>query len=131
MIPVPINAQVWLAVGVTDMRKGFATLAAQAERTTKQSPFSGHMFIFRGRQGDLIQIICWVRRGRAIGPSGHGARGGLSVHEAAGDRPVRLALGQGRQDRSDPGAVGDAARRVRRIRKQSGSEQKQLIRAIH
>ena len=51
MIPVPMNAQVWLAAGVTDMRKGFAALAAQAEQTTKQNPFSGHMFVFRGSAG--------------------------------------------------------------------------------
>jgi hypothetical protein len=50
MIPVPMNTQVWLAVGVTDIRKGFAALAAQAEQTTQQSPFNGHLFVFRGRQ---------------------------------------------------------------------------------
>ena len=38
MIPVPMNAQVWLAAGVTDMRKGFATLAARAEQTTEAQP---------------------------------------------------------------------------------------------
>ena len=54
-----MNAQVWLAAGVMDMRKGFATLAAQAEQTKKQRPFSGQMFVFRGRQGDLIKIIWW------------------------------------------------------------------------
>ena len=55
MIPVPLKTQVWLGSGrsrhrfkgrperVTDMRKGFATLAAEAEQTTKQNPFSGHM----------------------------------------------------------------------------------------
>ena len=73
MIPVPMNARVWLAAGVTDLRKGFAALAAQAEQTTKQNPFSGHLFVFRGRQGDLITIIWWVSHGRAIGPSDHGA----------------------------------------------------------
>ena len=35
MIPVPANTRVWLAAGVTDMRKGFAALAAQAETTLK------------------------------------------------------------------------------------------------
>jgi len=30
MIPVPSNTRVWLAAGVTDMRRGFNTLAAQA-----------------------------------------------------------------------------------------------------
>jgi transposase len=74
MIPVPMNARVWLAAGVTDMRKGFATLAAQAEQTTKQNPFNGHMFVFRGRQGDLIKIIWWVSHWHAIGPSENGER---------------------------------------------------------
>ena len=40
MIPVPLNARVWLAAGVTDMRKGFASLAAQAEQTMRANPFS-------------------------------------------------------------------------------------------
>ena len=40
MIPAPLNARVWLAAGVTDRRKGFASLAAQAEQTTKQNPFN-------------------------------------------------------------------------------------------
>jgi len=41
----------------TDMRRGFTTLAAQAEQTLKQDPFAGHLFVFRGRRGDLIKII--------------------------------------------------------------------------
>ena len=81
MIPVPLNTQVWPGSGrsrhrfkgrperVTDMRKGLAALAAQAEQTTRANPFSGHMFVFRGRQGDLIKIIWWVSHGRATGPS--------------------------------------------------------------
>ncbi len=50
MIPVPSSTKVWLAAGVTDMRRGFATLAAQAEQTLKQNPFTGNMFVFRGRR---------------------------------------------------------------------------------
>ena len=52
MIPVPSNTRVWLAAGVTDMRKGFHSLAAQAERVLKGDPYSGHLFVFRGRRGD-------------------------------------------------------------------------------
>jgi transposase len=33
MIPVAMKTQVWLAAGVTDMRKGFAPLAARAQQT--------------------------------------------------------------------------------------------------
>ena len=66
MIPVPANTHVWLAVGVTDMRRGFTTLAAQAEQTLKQDPFAGHMFVFRGRRGDLIKIIWWDGQGACL-----------------------------------------------------------------
>jgi transposase len=31
MIPVPSNTRVWLAAGVTDMRRGFNTQSAQAK----------------------------------------------------------------------------------------------------
>ena len=66
MIPVPLNTRVWLAAGVTDMRGGFTTLAAQAEATLKQDPFVGHMFVFRGRRGDLIKIIWWDGQGACL-----------------------------------------------------------------
>ena len=48
------------------MRKGFAALAAQAEQTTEQNPFNGHMFVFRGRQGGLIKIIWWDGQGACL-----------------------------------------------------------------
>jgi len=57
MIPVPSNTRGWLAAGVTDMRRGFNTLAAQAEQVLAEDPFSGHLFVFRGRPGDLLKII--------------------------------------------------------------------------
>ena len=79
MIPVPLNAQVWLAARVTDMRKGFAGLAAQAEQTTQQNPFNGHMFIIHGRQCDLIKIIWWVSQCAAV----DGVDGACSRHRVA------------------------------------------------
>ncbi len=63
MIPVPANTRVWLAAGVTDMRKGFAALAAQAAAALKQNPFGGHLFVFRGRRGDLVKVIWWDGQG--------------------------------------------------------------------
>ncbi len=60
MIPVPAITRVWLAAGVTDMRKGFAALAAQAEAVLKQNPFAGHLFVFRRRRGDLVKVIWWA-----------------------------------------------------------------------
>ena len=51
MIPVPASTKIWLAAGVTDMRKGFNGLAVLAEKELEQDPYSGHLFVFRGRQG--------------------------------------------------------------------------------
>ena len=80
MIPVPTNTKVWLAAGVTDMRKGFNGLSALAEKVLKQNPYCGHLFVFRGRRGDLIKIL-WhdgvglslyakrLERGRFIWPT--------------------------------------------------------------
>ena len=66
MIPVPSNARVWLAAGVTDMRRGFNTLAAQAAASLSEDPYSGHLFVFRGRRGDLLKIIWWDQQGACL-----------------------------------------------------------------
>jgi transposase len=80
MIPVPASTRIWLAGGVTDMRKGFVGLAAQAQTVLQADPYSGHLFVFRGRRGDLIKVIWWdgqgaclfskrLERGRFVWPS--------------------------------------------------------------
>jgi len=66
VIPVPSNAKIWLAAEVTDMRHGFASLAAQVEATLQLDPFSGHLFVFRGRRGDLIKMIWWDGQGACL-----------------------------------------------------------------
>lgn len=66
MIPVPTNARVWLAVGRTDMRKGFDGLASLAQSVLQQDPFSGHLFVFRGRRGDLVKVLWWDGQGLCL-----------------------------------------------------------------
>lgn len=66
MIPVPSNTRIWLAAGVTDMRRGFNTLAAQAEKVLEEDPYSGHLFVFRGRRGNLLKIIWWDSQGGCL-----------------------------------------------------------------
>jgi transposase len=34
------------------------SLAAQVQTTLEQSPFSGDIFVFRGRRGDLVKLPC-------------------------------------------------------------------------
>jgi transposase len=57
MIPVPSGTQVWLATGHTDMRKGFDGLAVRVQETLQRDPHNGHLFVFRGKRGDLIKIL--------------------------------------------------------------------------
>jgi transposase len=57
MIPVPIGVRVWLASGHTDMRKGFDGLALRVQEVLKHDPHGGHLFVFRGKRGDLVKIL--------------------------------------------------------------------------
>jgi IS66 Orf2 like protein len=66
MIPVPASTRVWLAAGVTDMRKGFNGLAALAEKVLEQDPYSGHLLVFRGRRGDLVKVIWFDGQGACL-----------------------------------------------------------------
>ncbi len=66
MIPVPASTRVWLAAGVTDMRKGFAGLSALSEQVLRQDQYCGHLFVFRGRRGDLIKVIWWDGQGACL-----------------------------------------------------------------
>jgi transposase len=79
MIGLPAGTKVWIAAGVTDMRKGMDGLAALAQTVLEQNPFSGHVFVFRGRRGDLLKLVWFdgdglclfakrLERGRFIWP---------------------------------------------------------------
>ena len=57
MIPVPSGVRVWLATGVTDMRRGMNTLALQVQQELGRDPHAGDLFAFRGRKGDLVKIL--------------------------------------------------------------------------
>ena len=61
MITIPAGVHIYLACGVTDMRKGFDSLSLLAQEVLKQNPFAGHLFAFRGRRGDLDQnpLLGW------------------------------------------------------------------------
>jgi len=55
MIPMTADVKVWLATGHTDMRRGFPGLALQVQEVLRRDPMSGHLFVFRGRRGDLLK----------------------------------------------------------------------------
>ena len=57
MIVVSPSVRVYLACGVTDMRKGMVGLAMLVQQTLTEDPFSGAVFAFRGRRAGLIKLI--------------------------------------------------------------------------
>ncbi len=50
-----------VVAGITDMRCGFNGLASKVQNTLKDDPFSGHIFVFRGRSGKMVKIL-WADR---------------------------------------------------------------------
>ncbi len=91
MIPVPTGVKVWIATGVTDMRRGMNGLTLQVQETHKRNPHAGDLYVFRGRRGDLIKVL-WhdglglslyakrLERGRFTWPSP--ADGGVAITPA-------------------------------------------------
>jgi transposase len=67
-------------------------LAPWSRECWKQDPFSGHLFVFRGKRADLIKVLFWdgtglclftkrLEYGRFAGPatSGHGVSVAVTV----------------------------------------------------
>ena len=57
MISFPAGTKIWLALGRTDMRRGMDGLALQIQETLKLDPHCGHLFVFRGKRGDLLKAV--------------------------------------------------------------------------
>lgn len=66
MIPVPSGARIYLSAGLTDMRKGFDGLSLAVQEHLKRDPFSGQLFVFRGKRGDLIKALWWDGQGLCL-----------------------------------------------------------------
>ena len=79
MISLPAGTRIWIVAGATDMRRGFVGLSGMVQTALQENPFSGQVYIFRGRRGDLIKVLWFdddglclfakrLERGRFIWP---------------------------------------------------------------
>jgi transposase len=79
VIELRTGTRIWIAAGYTDLRRGFQGLTTLVETVLEQAPYSGHVFVFRGKRGDLIKLLWWdgdglclfqkrLERGRFIWP---------------------------------------------------------------
>jgi transposase len=66
MIAVGPRTKVYLAAQPVDMRKGMDGLAAQVATTLKADPYSGCLFIFRGKSGNRLKILAWDGSGLCL-----------------------------------------------------------------
>lgn len=59
MIDTMVGSRVYLACGVTDLRKSFNGLAAIVKLRFKLDPYSKSMFVFCNRNHNLVKILQW------------------------------------------------------------------------
>jgi transposase len=79
MIDLSPGTKVFLACTPIDLRNGFDGLAAKVRDIIGADPFSGQLFIFRGKRGDYFKGLYWdgsglwlfakrLERGRFVWP---------------------------------------------------------------
>lgn len=66
MLMPPPSVRVFVASVPVDLRRSFDSLAACTQELLQQDPLSGHLFVFRNRQGDRIKILYWDRTGYCL-----------------------------------------------------------------
>ena len=66
MLMFPPAVRIFLATAPTDMRRSFDTLAELVRHQLGQEPLSGHLFVFRNRNGDRAKLLFWDRTGYVL-----------------------------------------------------------------
>ena len=92
MFALSSATRVFLAAGVTDMRKSFNGLYCLARHQLDRDPQSGHLFVFCNRQRNRIKILFWdgsglwvcakrLEKGRFSWPSPGQGRAAISTQD--------------------------------------------------
>ena len=98
MLIIPAGVKIHMALGHTDMRKGFDSLAVLVQEVLKKDPFSGHLFAFRGRKADTMKILFWDGNGLCLFTKRLDQQGGFVWPRMAGIEgsitlsPAQLAM---------------------------------------
>ena len=67
MLSIAADTRIFIALGATDMRKGFDGLCGLVIGSLEHDPLSGHLFLFVNRRRDKLKILYWD--GAAAAPS--------------------------------------------------------------
>ena len=106
MFALTPTTRIYLAAGATDMRKGFAGLAAMAGSVLEADPLSGHLFVFCNKERTRLKVLFWdgsglwvcakrLERGTFRWPSVDGQRRSLTLTQA---QLIQLVGGLDSQD---------------------------------
>lgn len=63
MLSLPSSVRVYAALGATDMRKSYDTLAEEVRRVIEEDPLSGALFVFCNRARNRIKVLYFDRGG--------------------------------------------------------------------
>jgi transposase len=65
-LALPPSTKIYLSLAPCDMRKGFDGLAAQVRNILQLNPFSGSVFLFRGKRRDRLKALVWDGSGLCL-----------------------------------------------------------------
>jgi len=60
------SSKVFVAIGITDMRKSINGLSLLVEEHFKENLFSGNLFVFCNRRRDMVKILYWSDNGFCV-----------------------------------------------------------------
>ena len=66
MLMLPSSVRIFVAAEAVDLRRGFDGLAAATRSVIRESPESGHLFVFLNRRRDRVKLLVWDRTGYLI-----------------------------------------------------------------
>ena len=66
MMLMPVGTRVHLAAGYADLQKGIDGLAVMVQQVLGLDPFSGDLFVFRGRRADMVKVLFWDGTGLCL-----------------------------------------------------------------
>lgn len=66
MLTVSAQTQIYIALGATDMRKGFDGLCGLVIEQLKKDPLCGALYLFINKRRDRMKVLYWDGDGLAI-----------------------------------------------------------------
>ena len=122
MFGVGPATRIYLAVGATDMRKGFEGLYGLVRDRLQLEPLSGHIFIFSNAQRNRLKLVFWdgsglwvcakrLERGRFGWPQAEAGQSKVVLSQ----EELALLLGRHRLGgQQTTGVVSESGRRIER-----------------